>query len=1056
MDFDKKLILRLKISSFIIIIVMKYKVIDIYTNKILDVFYPINTFDVDLIIIEKIFISSEINNENIIHPDIIYIEKNNNVINVYNLIYFIYDYILKNIEFFINDNYQNTKEFKTLYSSLVNTKYPNLKREILYLIIEYIINKFFLNKSLSINIKNWINSINDYKNKLKHHYNLLYQEKISKQINDFIFTKNKIYKYSILSSILNYKFDVKINTAKIIQEYPLSTNIPFMISENIDTSEPNIKFLKSLSNNIVSDWIYNNKKLKNIKSLMFKLKGFDNNYYTGFIQNNNLNIRASWNNDENTTFEEINNINDKIKQFLNNTSKILYEPRINNFKYTISYLYIIFFTKKLITLPQISLTLNNFKDLFTLSIYNDNYIKFRLNKKINNSTINIIIKYSFVSLDDKSNKLLKTNSISISGITNENQILSVIDFVLRFLIIAYEKKALIFKDFQLIEEKPLSVVKTLRKKELIRDIRNIGINIDTVSCQKQRQPIFYKKGINTVPKNSYILNYKDNSFICDKNDYPYPGFTNKNIICCFKKDQRSKSIYKKNINTNDTSSETNTIMTDKVILKQPIILKYKLLDNYRLGVIPDKVKNILINKNSSTEIYRLGSLYGNSNLLDCLNKSTNKNITNDDLLTFIHKNKVQSFFNQNINSENDLINYIKNKKLIYGEIGRFLESFFKLNIIVFNINDTDDDRIICKEPVYLHHDNSAILFERDVNNNTKHYELLVLKKSNKNLQKIFDNNNKIINNVMSIYRQSCIINYTGYPNVPMTYADLLKQINNLKITSQVINNFNKISYIFTNFGLLPVIPTKPIPNLKNNNLNTLTYDANKQSLLLNKCNIEYLKPIGQIIDKNSNTIGIVTKSALIVPTNPSKLLNKLPVIYRQFITNIDDLLFNNVPSLDNKFSYILEITYYNELYNRLKYILSKIIQNSDINEQNVYNFDRNTLKNKLKNLLNDQVLFTSNVKPIEINNTRNVCSELSLKSCSYDPFCKIKNDKCLMIIERKIYNNFISRLVTEMSWNKKIISGKINKEFDRKDKFIKRNNEILLLNEDSILNFLNK
>ena len=72
---------------------------------------------------------------------------------------------------------------------------------------------------------------------------------------------------------------------------------------------------------------------------------------------------------------------------------------------------------------------------------------------------------------------------------------------------------------------------------------------------------------------SYPLIYKGARLICPTEEYPYPGFTQKNAICCFTKDQRNNDKYISNmgldkdgisIKKKNGTSKQYILTTDKI------------------------------------------------------------------------------------------------------------------------------------------------------------------------------------------------------------------------------------------------------------------------------------------------------------------------------------------------------------------------------------------------------------------------------------------------------------------------------------------------------------
>lgn len=85
----------------------------------------------------------------------------------------------------------------------------------------------------------------------------------------------------------------------------------------------------------------------------------------------------------------------------------------------------------------------------------------------------------------------------------------------------------------------------LRMKSNIKQLKEQGVKVLSTNCQKQRQPVI-SESLQPID-DSYELIFGNSRYICDKKDYPYPGFTNENIVCCFKKDQRRKEPYIRNM-----------------------------------------------------------------------------------------------------------------------------------------------------------------------------------------------------------------------------------------------------------------------------------------------------------------------------------------------------------------------------------------------------------------------------------------------------------------------------------------------------------------------------
>lgn len=80
----------------------------------------------------------------------------------------------------------------------------------------------------------------------------------------------------------------------------------------------------------------------------------------------------------------------------------------------------------------------------------------------------------------------------------------------------------------------------LKVKSVIKELRSLGIKVDSKECQRKQQPVL---GSVEIQPNSYNLTYKEKQYVCPTSEYAYPGFTKNGIVCCFKKDQRTKQVF---------------------------------------------------------------------------------------------------------------------------------------------------------------------------------------------------------------------------------------------------------------------------------------------------------------------------------------------------------------------------------------------------------------------------------------------------------------------------------------------------------------------------------
>jgi hypothetical protein len=195
-------------------------------------------------------------------------------------------------------------------------------------------------------------------------------------------------------------------------------------------------------------------------------------------------------------------------------------------------------------------------------------------------------------------------------------------------------------------------------------------------------------------------------------------------------------------------------------------------------------------------------------------------------------------------------------------------------------------------------------------------------------------------------------------------------------------------------------------------------------------------------------VGIVSGSSLVIPVLPE--VTSLPIVYRDYIPNLDSLLLEHVPSRDKRYNSALVTLFKKELYQRLLYTLSKKIQSNKSYQDN-----KNQIKKTKKerrslytlfadSILRNEVTFTENIKPIERPSQRSVCSELTKDNCTSDGMCKLSRDKCKLSISEKDYTQFIQQIGIELNNNLDLSKIKKNVLFD-KDRFIQNKDVIQIV-----------
>jgi len=536
----------------------------------------------------------------------------------------------------------------------------------------------------------------------------------------------------------------------------------------------------------------------------------------------------------------------------------------------------------------------------------------------------------------------------------------------------------------------------IKEKSNIKNLRSeYNIPILSTSCQKQRQPIIddtrepLKNMIDSKTKkplvDSYPLIYKGIRLICPDKEYPYPGFTQKNAICCFTKDQRNNIKYISNMGLEEkvepskkqiNISKQYILTTDKILEQQKIGTLLPIFDNV-FNKLPSNIKDV---KNG--KFYRMGVAQNNNAFLNAVSMGINgKDI---DINTFkgtiVEKLKKNPnlFFKLN-NGQiklkyNNLDNYIKwitdNKNTMnINDLLELLKSIFKYNIVIFTI-----PMIYSKSTAKINEEMIKLLCHINCKPKEENPYIVIFKRENKYELLIYYNELKIkysfgLNDSQSFkfinnfYEKTCIKEdiypkkFTDYKYDMLYHGDEL--INNLKgtdyeIVGQVSNKHKKVSLLITkNNVVIPIkeatiflkdghvinghgsesIPIQKSPPLIDGNM-YLTHLKNINTVLESK-GLHTIKIIG-ITHKND---GLVTNlEGAVVPIVPMQKTDKLntgvplPVVNYNYysLDAINDIdvsdgvkAKNNQEIYTDKYNLVLQEIYV------IKQQLSKIIFKSN-------------------------------------------------------------------------------------------------------------------------------
>lgn len=920
-------------------------------------------------IVNKIFI----NNTNILDPSFILINSKKVLeLNLNEL-----------LTKFTNGVDINTVTFKTFYNKYKND-YINLTPELFKLYIEHTLYSSvpFLFKNLEPSLNDFYNQSKNLRIQLKKYYaeKIVIGSQVKKQLINYKHNKPV---YNILNCNVNFNINTStssyINLTKLIKEYPLSETVPYMNYNSIIKTYTGFNFNneKNYNDKIVLKLRYLNTTSKSSKSTKSSSINKDNYALCYIYDNGNVTIKYNFKKTDNINFD---NVFEYTKSIFA-TSKIMKFLNLNkNYQVNIKYTIISFEINKNSKYSNIQSNINN--------------EPFQIQPKLKKD----ILTLKFKSHDDGgqghsiiiNNKFVNTK-VTAYGFVFESELLNAIDSLLNV--------------FYRTESRKLNV-----KINLIKH-RKLGI--DTLSCQKIRQPTLINRGdsnndiapyqVKTYPLKDPKTNH---TFTCDNKNFPYPGFTNVNSICCFKKDQRNKYIFKKNIGAIVNNDDILHFLNDDELLHNPIIKTNKALEPNRIGVL-QKLNKFLLDIKLGSNFYRIGNTCG---LLGAVQLLLKKKI---DLNKITLTEKVfMSLDNGNIANKyklHDYLNLIKNKLITDGLL-ELLAYHTQLNFIYIS-------------------------------------QHLILHKFNKSSQEayIISNCNEPIINIKS----NKIIRTFNISQFILQKNDLQLLAEKVKINKQFVVN-NKVTYISSNYGILPINSECGIlldyPFTEKFNLPLLDLQKQYKYLLQLKYNV-----IGQFTSNfgsfgSSKIDGLIVSygndNNILIPTKSSnELINGMKLFYLQFVPLGPSVTKS---SKSNVIKYGLELDIYNEIYQRICYLLNVIqlkfnILNKELTEKEIINI--------LKNYITFADVQINSI--VDLPNVKTICSPLlsNVSNVSNDPFCD--NDEGKLKIPKKYFKGIIKKIVMDINTQnprgKQIISGKINKEYFNKDNFIKRSVEKIII-----------
>lgn len=818
-----------------------------------------------------------------------------------------------------------------------------------------------------------------------------------------------------------------IDVYTVIKKYKLSPYVPFMMT-SVDNSEPIIKYYQDTDETLLKDWIYTpSNLLKKPKGLVVKVLFKDDFYRTFNISKhtNHIHLKSGFAEPRLKYNQVLDQIKDakkflmELKRYIPQKEQVSLETEILSFNILVE-------LKEPVNINKFKVWLRNNYQSYSSESFSD-HVKFK-----NYSDV-----YSF-NLKTKE----KVSTLSISHMTLESHIVKALYEFFNILASVIDAKIII-------EEK--NVKKGQKKTRKLKDLKNLGIYIKSADCQKIRHVDIYKEGDEILP-GSYVLEYKDIKFYCTSPDYPFPGFTNSNAPCCFKKDQRSKEVYKRNM------GETNLqiILSDQQLLKTNLITTNKILEPNRIGVLPFFIENLF-----GKDYLRIG-VYKNT-FLNTVRFLTGKRKILDGALD---KNLYKTLLLPNNKTLSEEINYaeytdlIKKGELQDNTLQDLLQKLLRIGIIVVKV-DFEKTQVGLDVPdIYWDledYKEYIIVLNITTSKTSQSFEAVALQKGDA-LQKIFNRSDPVISNMNEVVKSINIRKLS-----PLTYEPPNIKNINIDVTVQLVNSFNKIEYVETEKGILPVKLTPPMYGIKIIEKFTRLFDLESQMKLLNDMAKSYdaYKPVAVFVEDDIVN-AIVTQSGITVPVKKSTTIpDGLEKIENEVPLYISNLIHENKKIQDEASRYSDNLRYKEELYQHFRLLLSKIIRQDSTKVKNIIKkdmeFDKrfDELKEHIEKVIKPFIKTSKkeiNIDILQLPSVRGICH--LLENCNSNSFCKESDEKCLLFVNQEMFEEFLQKLTIELFNNTDILKGNIQVEFFDKNNFVKREKEKILLNETEIRNII--
>jgi hypothetical protein len=476
---------------------------------------------------------------------------------------------------------------------------------------------------------------------------------------------------------------------------------------------------------------------------------------------------------------------------------------------------------------------------------------------------------------------------------------------------------------------------------------------------------------------------KNKIFAYNLNSYP----------CCFNKEPDARLLSKKK--------------KENVITTKHILISDKMLDNQRIGFLPDnldKVFNQLVKHESPYKFYRMGVVQNSSSFLNAILLACNNTIQGIHLTTSKEFRKMLADYIKSnpllytqlnggdislkYKKVENYVNYIMDtNETIYWEdiidvVQRVISNNILLIDIPYNSNREPDykgTRLICTPFLKMDKNLPCLILIKRNDVYELVFQLIELEQTQSLFQFKYNDNGSAKTNIINFLFEyqgiSCVRENTfpnGYVYDEMylidDYINLLHDTTHA-IISQVMNKFKKVVYVITKRGILiPVKESGAIDSLKIVSLSQLrskdklwdlkTFQHGIQEL--NEFLTTKIKILGVSVDKTFYTAAL-TNFGQFVPLKRTPIqieFGTIPVLNYKYYENVDDILAKSIEGDDMQTQYTKSMQDIKRVIHQIKTDIAEKVSNDELLKNEIIHINTSVSLTRPQKLQKLEQIFT--------------------------------------------------------------------------------------------------